>query len=215
MTMEQGKHKIRIVAVDDHPIVIQGLHLLLANELTFDVVGTFVDGGSLLAFLETVDIDIALLDITLPDINGLDLCLEIKTRYPKTLVLMLSNHAERSFVMQAIQHGASGYLLKNASLDELATCIREALDGRVTFSREITDIITRPARNEWKVIPKLTKRETQILKLLATGKTSAVIAEELFLSPLTIVTHRRNLLQKFEVKNVAELVKTASEHLLL
>ena len=206
------KDNIRIVLVDDHPVVIQGLKTALAEEDSFTIADTFSSGLGLLTFLENNAIDVVLLDIILPDGNGVDFCLEIKRLYPDIVVLILSNHAERSFIMQAVQNGASGYLLKNTSLAELTTCIHEAIAGQVTFSDEVKKIMVRPVENDIKGIPQLTKREKEILKLLANGKTSATIADELHISPLTIITHRRNLMHKFDVKNVAELIMAATRN---
>lgn len=208
--MTMRKDSIRIVLVDDHPVVIQGLKTALAEDGEFTIIETFSSGSMLLPFLEFNPVDVILLDIILPDANGIDLCLEIKRLYPDIVVLFLSNHAERSFIMQAVQHGANGYLLKNTSLSELSFCIHQALGGQVTFSDEVQKIMTRPTDNDVKGIPQLTKREKEILRLLADGKTSTVIAEELHISPLTIITHRRNLMNKFEAKNVAELIMAAT-----
>jgi DNA-binding NarL/FixJ family response regulator len=113
--------------------------------------------------------------------------------------------------MQVLQNGASGYLLKNASMVELLSCIHKIMNGEIAFSKEVESIIMRPSLNELKGKPQLTKREKQILQFIAGGKTTSVIAEELFISPFTVETHRRNLMQKFEVKNAAELVKIAMQ----
>ncbi len=205
------KDKLLTAIVDDHPIVIEGLKNLLKNESDIAIVGGFQTGAAILAYLETNQVDLILLDITLPDINGMELCLEIKKKFRSVIVLILSNRTERSIVLQTIQNGASGYLLKNSSLDELRLCITEAVKGSICYSKEVTEILSRPSRNELLAAPRLTKREKQILKLIAQGKTSQTIGEELFLSPLTIDTHRKNLLQKFQVKNVAELIMSANQ----
>lgn len=205
-------HKIDIVIVDDHPIVIQGLKIMLENEKYFHITATFNDGAGIRNFMKSNEADIVLLDITLPDSNGIELCADIKRTSPKTSVIMLSNRSERSIIMQCIQNGASGYLLKNASVEELHSCIRGALSGNIVFCDEMKEIISRPTQNDISGIPRLTKREKEILKLLTEGKTSAAIAEELFLSPLTVDTHRKNIIQKFQVKNVAELINVAVQN---
>lgn len=202
--------KLRTVIVDDHPIVIEGLRNLLSHEDNIDIVEGFCKGRELLSYMPTHRTDMVLLDISLPDINGMDLCLMIKEISESTLILILSNHTERSIILQTIQNGASGYLLKNSSLPELRKCIDEAVKGNICYSREVIEIISRPSKNASEGPPKLTRREKQILAMLAEGKTSQIIGEELFLSPLTIDTHRRNLIQKFGVKNVAELMMAAS-----
>lgn len=203
--------KLAIAIVDDHPIVIEGLKMLLQNENDLEVIGGFCNGKEILAYIRLNKVDLILLDITLPDINGMDLCRMIKKESIATMILILSNHTERSIIMQTIQNGASGYLLKNSSVDELRNCITEAIKGNICFSKEVTDIISRPNKNQLQGRPQLTKREKQILALIAEGKTSQAIAGELFLSPLTIDTHRKNLIQKFEVKNVAELIRAAHQ----
>lgn len=201
---------ITIAIVDDHPIVIQGLKQLLSNEKDIRIAAFFVDGNGILSYIKNNEVDVVLLDITLPDSNGIELCKEIKDISPNTSVLMLSNRSERSMIMQSLQNGASGYLLKNASLEELTSCIKQVIFGNIVFCSEVREIISKPVKNEFQGLPKLTKRETQILKMLAEGKTSNKIAEELFLSVLTIDTHRKNILQKCKAKNVAELVTIAT-----
>ncbi|TWV98940.1 response regulator transcription factor [Chitinophaga pinensis] len=205
----------RLAIVDDHLIVLEGLQQLLLHAETISVAGSFTTGTEFLSFLKKNTIDIVLLDISLPDINGIDLCLEIKKLSPSTIVLALSNHSERSMVLQMLQQGASGYLLKNISGEELVACIHEALDGQITFSQAVKEIMSRPSVTELKGVPRLTKREKEILQLIAEGQTTPDIAATLHLSPLTVETHRKSLLQKFEVKNVALLIRTAVEQKLL
>lgn len=207
--MLQNNEQIQLAIVDDHPVVIEGLQRLLGSKDYLTVAGTFTSGGSFMEYLKANRTDIVLLDISLPDLNGMELCKEIKKRSPNTSVLVLSNHSERSIIMQMLQNGASGYLLKNASADELLNCINEALNGQITFSNEIKQIIARPSAHELKEVPQLTRREKEILALISDGMTTPQIAEKLSLSQLTIETHRRNLLQKFEVNNVAALIKVA------
>ncbi|WP_336703276.1 response regulator transcription factor [Chryseobacterium indologenes] len=200
--------KINIVIVDDHPIVIEGLRMMLRSQPFFNVAGSFASGAETLSFIRSEIVDIVLLDITLPDSNGTELCREIKKISPNTSVIMFSNRSERSIIMQSIQNGASGYLLKNTSIDDLVIGIRGALSGDIVFCNETKQIISLPSQTNLP-IPRLTKREKQILQMVAQGKTSNVIAEELFLSPLTVDTHRKNLLQKFQAKNSTELINLA------
>lgn len=204
-------NKLFTAIVDDHPIVIEGLKTMLQHEDNLQIVGGFSTGNDLLSFIRINRIDLILLDITLPDINGMDLCRMIKKESVQTIILIISNHTERSIIMETIQNGASGYLLKNSSIEELRNCISEAIKGNICYSREVIEIISRPSKNELRGRPQLTRREKQILALIAEGKTSQVIAQELFLSPLTVDTHRRNLMQKFGVKNVAELIMAANQ----
>ncbi|ROI04084.1 DNA-binding response regulator [Chryseobacterium sp. G0240] len=206
--------KINIVVVDDHPIVIEGLKMMLNSKPHFNVSESFTSGSEIISFIKSNKVDIILLDITLPDVNGTELCREIKKISPDISVIMFSNRSERSIIMQSIQNGASGYILKNTSIDELAVCIKGALSGNIVFCNETKQIISRPSPTDLPV-PRLTKREKQILQMVAQGKTSVLIAEELFLSPLTVDTHRKNLLQKFQAKNSTELINRAvQQHLI-
>jgi DNA-binding NarL/FixJ family response regulator len=208
-----NKEKIKIAIVDDHPIVIEGLLKVLMKAYSYVSTICFTTGNEFLDFLKKSeeDTDIVLLDITLPDTNGIDLCKKIKAVSNDTCVLAFSNHNERSTIMRMLQNGASGYLLKNASATEVIDCINEALNGQIALSREVKEIMARSTPKDLKILPVLTKREKEILGFIADGHTSATIAGQLHLSPLTIETHRRNLMQKFEVKNVAELIKFATK----
>lgn len=206
--------KITIAIVDDHPIVIEGLKALLKAEDYISTV-SFTTGAGIISFLENNEADIVLLDIMLPDANGIELCRDIKKIAPQTNVLALSNQAERSIILQVLQNGAVGYLLKNAGAEEMLQCIHEALNGNITFSAEVKEIMAKPSQRELQSMPLLTKREKQILRMIADGETTQQIAGTLFLSPFTVETHRRNLLQKLQVKNVAELIKTAVAYRLL
>ncbi|MNQ95711.1 putative transcriptional regulatory protein NarL [compost metagenome] len=114
-------------------------------------------------------------------------------------------------ILQMLQNGATGYMLKNISSGELITCINDALQGRITFSNAVKEIMAQPTMNELDAPAQLTKREKEILCLISQGLTTPVIAERLHLSPLTVETHRKNLLQKFQVKNVASLIKAAMD----
>ena len=207
--------KVIIAIIDDHPMVIEGLKSLLKPEAAVYATVSFTRGLEFISFLRQNEVNLVLLDISLPDVSGIELCKEIKKISPQTIVLGLSNQTERSMMLQMLQSGASGYLLKNVSPDELLTCIQEALHGLIAFSREAKEIMGRPSKAGLNEVASITKREKQILELLAQGKTTAAIATELFLSPLTVDTHRKNLLQKFEVKNTAELLMAAVQQKLL
>lgn len=204
-----------IAIVDDHSLILQGLVGLLSRIRSYQVTGTFTRGSELLAFLETDPVDIVLLDISLPDINGIDLCLEIKRIAPSVIVLGLSNHTERSVILNLMQNGASGYLLKNIDINELEKCLDLALTKQMVFSGAVQEIIANPSSTDLPLLPKLTKRETEILKLIALGRTSVQIADELFLSPLTIETHRKRMMSKFKTKNMMSLIKIATDNRLI
>lgn len=209
------KNKYNLVIIDDHPIVIEGLNILLSKIENINVTASFNKGNSIFGYNDFSKIDILLLDVFLPDINGIDLCLKLKKAHPKIIILAMSSQSERSIVMQMIKNGASGYLLKSATLQEFQNCIQLALNGKLAFCNEVNEIITKTAINDLMIIPRLTKREKEILRLLQKGKSTQDISEILFLSFLTVQTHRRNLLHKFQVKNVTELLNFASNNGLL
>ncbi len=207
--------KINIAIIDDHPIVIEGFSILLADSDKFEIVASFNKGLDILNYDLINEIDVLLLDVFLPDINGIDLCKIIKQKYPKIIILGMSSQSERSLVMQFIQNGANGYLLKSAPLKEFYSCIEKAIAGEIAFSLEVAAIIGKPDVADFKKIPSLTKREKEILILISEGKSTKEMAESLFLSFLTVQNHRQNILNKLQVKNVAQLLAIAQKNRLL
>lgn len=205
------QHKTTIALVDDHPIIMEGLGKLLSEHENIEIVGRFTTGKALISFLEKSPVHVVLLDIALPDISGIDLCKNIKTNFPKTIVLALSNHHNRSIIMETLSNGASGYLLKNASLDELVRCIDTVMKGEIAFSQDVKDIISSPQLTDFNQLARLTSREKEVLELIARGKTTTEMAQQLCISRFTIESHRKNLLQKFKAKNVAELIRGATQ----
>jgi len=198
--------KYKTVIVDDHPIVISGISGLLSDFQIVEVVEKLQSGVALLDYIKTNEVDLVLMDIFLPVINGIDLCKTIKQKYPKIIIIGMSSQSERSLVMQFVQNGGNGYILKSASFDEFKNCIYKAIDGEIVFSDEVRAVISQPQSEDLDRIPSLSRREKDITLLLSKGKSTQEIADELFLSFLTVQTHRRNILQKYKVKNVAELI---------
>ena len=196
----------KTVIVDDHPIVISGISGLLSDFDAVEIVGKLESGVTLLDYIETNKVDLILMDIFLPVINGVDLCKTIKQKHPKMIIIGMSSQSERSLVMQFIQNGGNGYILKSASFEEFKSCIDKAIDGEIVFSDEVKTIISQPLSDDLDRIPSLSRREKDITLLLSKGKSTQEIADELFLSFLTVQTHRRNILQKYKTKNVAELI---------
>ena len=205
--------KIPLAIVDDHPMILEGLKALLQDHTTFQVF-SFTKGTALLDFIQENVVDVVLLDMVLNDGNGLHFCKSIKQKSPNTIVIALSNQAERRIIFQFLQNGGNGYILKNADAQEILLCIQKALEGNLALSNEVQEIMLQQPSNSYEV-PRLTKREHQILQAIANGHTSAEIADTLFISIITVETHRRNLLQKFKARNMAELVKIAIEHKLI
>jgi DNA-binding NarL/FixJ family response regulator len=201
-------NNISVIIIDDHPIVLQGFSHILQSEEHIELLDSFTSAKEGIAFLQEHPVDVVLLDINMPDMNGIEACEKISKNHPDTKVIAISNNNENSIIQRMLQSGASGYILKNASADELVQCIRDAVAGRTALSKDIKDILQSAKSGN---LPKITRRETEILQLLAQGMTSPEIAEKMFVSPLTIETHRRNLIQKFNVSNSAALIHKATE----
>jgi DNA-binding NarL/FixJ family response regulator len=198
---------IKILIVDDHPLILEGIKALLADNDTINVVGTASNAFDAIAFLRYNAVDIALLDINLPDISGIDLCKKIKEEFPNIRCIALSTFSERSYISRMIQNGAMGYLLKNSSREEILTAIQQVYGGGYFMNVNLDESI--PSEN-LKPSPFLTPREKEVLELIAEGLTNQQIADQLFVSVLTINSHRKNLLTKFEVNNTASLIKLAA-----
>lgn len=201
-------NNIRVIIIDDHPIVLQGFSHILQSEEHIELLDAFTSAKEGIAFLQERPVDVVLLDINMPDMNGIEACEKISKSHPHTKVIAISNNNENSIIQRMLQSGASGYILKNASADELVQCIRNAVAGRTALSKDVKGILQSAKSGS---LPKITRRETEILQLLAQGLTSPEIAEKMFVSPLTIETHRRNLIQKFNVSNSAALIHKATE----
>lgn len=198
--------KYKMVVVDDHPIVISGISGLLSDLENVEIVEKMQSGVTLLDYIKNNQVDLILMDIFLPVITGIDLCKAIKQKYPQVIIIGMSSQSERSLVMQFIQNGGNGYILKSASFEEFKNCINKAIEGEIVFSDEVKTIVSQPVSEDLDTIPSLSRREKDIALLLSKGKQTQEIADELFLSFLTVQTHRRNILQKYKTKNVAELI---------
>lgn len=202
------KKYIKLIIIDDHPVVQQGFDFMFQKIDGMELVSSFSTARSGLHFLASHHIDLVLLDINLPDRNGIEVCAEITRAYPHIRVLAISNSNEYSIIKRMLESGAAGYLLKNCSVDELVHCISEVMDGRMALSADVDRVLS---NNSSTAIPIVTRREQQVLQLLAQGHSSWEIGERIFISPATVETHRRNLLKKFNVVNVAALVHRANE----
>ena len=204
----------RILLVDDHPMVLAGLRALLAPLPGLEVVATAATAAEAYAAVAAHQPDVVLLDINLPDQSGLDVCRRLVDEYPTLKILALTTLNEKSYVTRMMAQGAAGYVLKNASPEELAEAIARVRAGKKYFSDEVQELLLLPEPTA-AAVPPLTRREKEILLLIAQGLTSQEMADRLFLSALTVETHRRNLLAKFEVNNTAALMRLAAQHQLL
>ena len=205
---------IRTFIIDDHPMVVAGIKALLADSKFVEITGEASNGRMALDALKSDDTEVALTDINLGDLNGIELCGMLKKAKPGLKILGLSTFKERSYITRMLDAGASGYLLKNTSKEELEEGIVAAWRGRMFMSAEVSAVMTSPATSN-SPVPMLTSREKEVLALIAEGMTNHEIATKLFVSPLTVDSHRKNLLAKFGVKNTAVMVKVAFEHHLI
>ena len=204
---------VNILVVDDHSMVIEGMKAILSTIPSIALAATATNAFEAIAALRNCPVDVAFLDINMPDISGIELCAKIKKEFPAVHVLGLSTFKQRSYVSQMIANGASGYLLKSAGKEEIEEAIQAVTSGKMFFSININSTTPEPPSDD--APPTLTRREKEILILIAEGITNNEIAAKLFISPYTVDTHRKNLLSKFEVSNTALLIKKAAGYRLL
>ena len=199
----------KLFIVDDHYMVIEGIRSLLQHEAGLEWTGHASNAASCLAYLRQQQPDVILMDISLPDKNGIDLCKEVKEKYPSVFILGLSTFSQESFISKMMDNGASGYVLQNATKEELLEAIETVMKGRLFLSMDAAQSLRSAADKPG--MPVITRREKEVLELIAAGCTNAEIAERLFVSVSTIDTHRKNLLEKFNVRNTASLVRLATQ----
>lgn len=206
---------IRVFITDDHPLVLEGLRSLLSNEKEIELAGYATNGQSCIDYFTNNTADVILMDIGLPDMSGIDLCEAIKTRHPEVMVLALSSYNEGHYINAMMEKGASGYVIKNADKEELLQAIHEVNKGRTFLCFEAGHAARKESNSTKKLLPPLTRREKEVLQLIAEGYTNPEIAEKLFVSSATVDTHRKSLLAKLDVKNTALLIRFAMEHKLV
>lgn len=198
---------IKVFIVDDHYMVIEGIRSLLQNEKDIEWTGHAMNAASCLAFLKQQLPDVILMDINLPDQSGIELCKEVRLIYPSIFVIGLSTFNQQSFIQKMMDNGASGYVLKNATQEELTDAIGTVVKGKTYLSEEASHTL----RKEDAAAVVLTRREKEVLALIAEGMTNNEIAKNLFISVTTVETHRKNLLAKLEAKNTASLIRMATQ----
>lgn len=199
--------KTSIFIVDDHYMVIEGIRSLLQNEKGIEWMGHATNAASCLGFLKNQQPDIILMDINLPDMSGIDLCKEVRQKYPSVFVLGLSTFNQQAFIRNMIDNGASGYVLKNADKEELLEAIAAVQQGKTFLSHEANLSL----RDKEDKMPPISRREKEVLLLIADGLTNNEIADKLFISVPTVNTHRKSLLEKLKAKNTAILIGRATK----
>lgn len=200
--------KTKLFIVDDHYMVIEGIHALLQQEADIEWMGHATNAESCLAFLHSRQPDVLFMDISLPDQSGIDLCKRVKELHPHIFILALSTFNQQSFIQKMMENGASGYLLKNAGRSEIMSAIAAVMRGKTYLSHEAAAVMNQQPKQN---VPLLTRRELEVLALIAEGMTNNEIAAKLFVAPTTVETHRKSLLAKFSAKNTATLIHTATQ----
>lgn len=188
-------------------MINQGLTSYLASAEDIEVLGSASSAATLLPLLAAQNYDVLLLDIQLPDANGIEVCLQVKQAYPNLHILALSNLDDRGTILKMLSNGASGYVLKSASMEEVVQAIRSIAMGAIYLGEGTQQSLVNIKTLSTEEIPPITSREKEVLKHLAAGLSSVQIAALLFVSPLTVDTHRRNLLQKFKVNKTVNLLQ--------
>lgn len=215
--MEEKMETIKAILADDHGVVRSGIKSLLESEGDIQVIAEADNGQEAIHKVETYTPDLAILDIRMPVMNGIEATQKIRKMAPHTKVLILSMHDDENYVLQSVECGASGYLLKGSSKDEFLRAVRKVYAGEKYFSADVAKIFVdnylstrryaEPVETQETQAFDLTKRERQILRMLSEGINNKEIAEKLNKSVRTIETHRFNIMKKLEVNNVVELLK--------
>lgn len=206
--------KLNILITDDHKLIRKGVKLMLESQNEFEFEITEASTGSeALEIVKNNSFDIILLDLSLPDMKGIDVLKSIKKLRPSTPVLIQSMHIEKNIIKQTLASGASGYLLKNAENDELAHAILDCLNNKIYFSNEVIQVLyseNEDNTSETKLLKLLTNRELEILKFISQGNTTQDIAEKLYLSKRTVETHRDRIAKKLNIKTTVGLFQFAN-----
>lgn len=208
------KHKILIA--DDHAMVRDGVKNLVQQNKDLTVIGEARSGNETLELYDKLKPDLLILDISMPDMNGMEVSRAILANNPNANIVILSMYEDEDYISRCLEYGVKGYVVKNESGSELDYAIRSVLQGKNYFSRQAQDVIFKKySQNVVRKKPKeeisLTKREIEIVRLISDGLTSQQMADRLFISPRTVETHRANLMKKLSVKNAIELVKKAQQ----
>lgn len=204
----------RIILADDHTIVRHGLSKLLEQEEDIEIVAETRDGRSTVELARELSPDLLIMDIGMPDLNGIDATRQILRESPKVKILALSMHSSKNFVIEMLKAGASGYLLKECALEELITAVRAVMAGKTYLSPSITDVVVEnyvrcSSDGKSTAFSVLSQREREVLQLMTEGKTTKQVARCLHISPKTVEGHRLRIMDKLNIDNIAQLTKYA------
>ena len=206
---------VKVLITDDHQIIIDGLKSLLEDKEQIKVIAEASNGKEALDTLDLIQVDVVLMDIDMPILNGIEATKKIKAEYPETKVIILSMYKESGLIKTLIKIGADGYLLKNSDKDELVDAITRVASGQQYFSSDVTMSLLDKTPDKTsqfqpdKRVSELTQREIEILKLITEGLSNKEIGDKLFISHRTVDSHRTNLMKKIGVNNIAGLIRFA------
>lgn len=201
--------RIKVIIVDDHPMVIEGMRAMLREIPFMELIATANNAFAALELVQEQVPDLIITDINMPEINGIELTSKLKKEYKGIKIIGMSTFNERSYISQMIQSGADGFIVKSASKEEIEKAISLVMNNQMYLSIDVN--MSTQEKKDLKNQPILTRREKEVLQLIADGLTNPQIAEKLFISANTVDTHRKNLLAKFETNNSALLIKLASK----
>lgn len=205
---------IKIILADDHNVLREGLKSLLNQQQDFEVIGEADNGRDAVRLTKKLEPDIVVLDIGMPNMNGIQATQHIVAEVSDTKVLALSMHSDHQFVVKMLQAGASGYMLKDCAYEELISAVRDITAGKFYLSKDVTGVVISNYINMIQAVdavshPTLTSRERETLQLISEGKSTVETANLLNVSPKTIETHRKNIMDKLDIHNIADLTKYA------
>lgn len=213
---------IRILLTDDHLIIRNGIKLMLNKNLKMKIIAEASSGEEAIQYLEknASDIDVVLMDIDMSGINGIDTTRIITKEYKHIKVLALTMHIEEKYIIEMLDAGAAGYILKQASIEELNQAIENVAQGKKYYSNEVSTTMINALMHNGKggekdVVSVLSAREKEVLSLIALGGTNKEVGEKLFISARTVESHRRKMMEKLELNNTAELIRYAIENNLI
>jgi len=211
---------INIVLADDHHLIIDGITKLLENETDINIVASCSNGKEVLEKLPKIHVDVLLLDLDMPIMNGLQCAEKVRQMYPGVRIAILTMHQEKALIQRFIEFGVNGYFLKTIQKDELVHAIRTIASGKDYFPSDVTKTLIQkqsftPDISQSPLLNELTRREIEIIKLVSKGFSNNEIGKELFISPRTADTHRTNIMRKLDLHNVAEIVRFAFQNKLI
>lgn len=209
-TQMKGKSMIKVLLVDDHPLFREGLTYRLSLDDSIEVVGEAENGKQALELIKSLELDIVLMDINMPEMDGMYVLELIKEQDIDCKVLMLSMHDNKEYILGAMRHGADGYILKDVPGKELIEAIKKVISGKHYFSSEVTEILSKELAGEQRGI--VTRREQLVLRLISQGLNNKRIAQEINVSVRTVETHKRNIKQKLGIDSTVGLMRYAIDY---